>query len=589
MKKYRIFLRIRGFFRTIYVRGDISWHLGHIILSIAVGFAAGLSALLLHFLIEQMRNLFEPHNFTRNFSINGAFIVAIPFLGGIVYATMSRFFPREARERGVGSIIKALAINNGDIPFRVTLFHFFAPIISIGSGAPLGPESPAAKLGSGVGSLLAQVLQLKREERGIYTAAGGGAAIAAIFNAPIAGVFFGVEVILMNDLRSRAVSALIIAAVVADVVSRSVLGDQHIFIIPPVQGIGGIGVYPFFLLLGLLCGALCVLYFACRKFAAYLMNDRLRIRNEYLRILPVTLVFGALLLYSYNLFGMGYVPMNTIFMSGLEIHEAVVLLVLRLLFLALFLVGGAYGGTFAPALYLGALLGYAFSYGMNAFFSTQLDTLTCSLVGMGGVLAGINSIPLTAILLVFEVTGNYKFILPLMLVSIISALVARVYNGGDVYSLELRRAGIDLSGSGEIDLLGKIRVRSLMRRDFPVVSGRTPFRDLLSTLEHTDAGEVFVVNDQGIFAGVVSLRDVRGAMIDNEMSGLLIAGDVTIPVSCVYENDPVSRAIGKIEYYDIESIPVAREDAPTTIIGYLTRQDIIQAYQRLLEERKGTC
>ncbi len=215
-----------------YIDSDISWYIYHIFLSTLLGIVAGLSAILFHFLLETTRGFFEPGNFTQFFRADRFFLFVIPVIGALIIALLSRLFRRLSSDPGVTGVIKAILLKNGFIPLSKTIFHFIASIVTIGTGAPLGPEGPAAKLGSGVGSVMSQLLRLNKKDMRMYTAAGAGAAISAIFNAPIAGVFFGIEVVLLSDLKNQALSALIISSVVADIISRSVVHSAHVMVIP---------------------------------------------------------------------------------------------------------------------------------------------------------------------------------------------------------------------------------------------------------------------------------------------------------------------------------------------------------------------
>lgn len=567
--------------REGYLRTEISKYISHITLSILLGLFAGSGGILFHQLLEHMRMLFEFVSMqSRRFAdINVIFI--IPCIGAVIVAAMTRMFPAIAREGGVTSVIKAVTIRGGFIPFKNTLFHLVAPLVSIGSGAPLGPEGPAAKIGSGFGSLMAQFFGLNQRDMKMYTAAGAGAAISAVFNAPIAGVFFGVEVILLNDLRNQALSALIISSVVADVLSRAVLGNQHVFTIPS-YATGGIGEYPFFIALGILCGLVSLLFFKCRRLMGTIISQRLRIQNEYGKLIPVALVFGVVLMTYVQLYGIGYSAINELLNKQIPMNTIVALFVLKLLFFALFLEAGFFGGSFAPSLMLGVFFGFIFAHSARWLFDIPLDPIAFSLVGMGGVLAGINSIPLTSILLVFEVTNDYRFILPLMLVSIISYLVVVYVNRGSVYVLELLHEGIDVSQRSEIDLLGKIRVRDLKKSDFDVISHRTPFRGLMEALVKSRYGDVFVVDDREQLTGVVSLKEIRETMLSNELADLLIAGDITLPAPVVAEDDPVSLATQRLEECGLDVIPVVKNSGSRKISGVLTHQDIVSAYNRQL-------
>ena len=568
--------------RARYTSTDISKYISHIVFSVVLGLLAGAGAVAFHSMLEGTRHFFEFFNLRSYLGVDVNLVFVFPVVGALIVAAMTRYLPALARERDVTSVIKAVLLRNGFIPFRVTLFHFFAPIISIGSGAPLGPEGPAAKMGSGLGSLMSQFFRLNQREMRMYTVAGAGAAIAAVFNAPIAGVFFGIEVILLNDLKNQAMSALVISSVVADVFSRAVHGNKHVFRIPQYVT-GEVGEFPYFLMLAILCGVVSLLFFQLRRASGFLLIKKLGLRNEFIRLLPVAALFGIALLHFHELYGIGYNTINEVLNRHHSLAFVLALLFLKLVFMALFLEAGYYGGTFAPSLMIGVLMGHSFALTLNSLFALSLDPVAFALVGMGGVLAGINSIPLTSILLVFEVTGDYHFILPLMFVSIISYLVVIYVNRGSTYALELLKEGIDVSRRGEMDLLGKIKVKELRKADFDTVSHRTPFAKLSKILMHSTYGDVFVLDDRKELAGVISLRQVRQAILSNELTDLLIAGDVIDEVPVVTEDDPVSLAMQKIEEYDLETIPVLKSENERIVTGVLTHRDIIQAYNRLLD------
>lgn len=210
MKKY-----FQRAFNNLSQSSELYRYLSYLVLSSSVGAFAGVGATLFRILLNMMRGLFDTDNPVSLLMRYEYLIIFIPVIGGIIIATMTRLFPTAAGERGITSIIKSVLLRNGYIPLKVTAFHMAAPVIAIGTGAPLGPEGPSAKIGSGIGSLLCQVLRLPPNDMKMFTAAGAGAAIAAVFNAPIAGVFFGIEVILLNKIKNSFLGCFIIAAVAA--------------------------------------------------------------------------------------------------------------------------------------------------------------------------------------------------------------------------------------------------------------------------------------------------------------------------------------------------------------------------------------
>lgn len=568
----------------MYRGSDISRYVGQMLFAILIGALAGLGAMFFHYAVEVMRIVFTRPGLPPLTFLGLNLIVIIPVAGGLMVASATAAFPKTAREKGVDNVIKALIIKNGFIPLRTTIFHMVASILSIGTGAPLGPEGPVAKIGSGIGSFMSQRFHLNRKSMKVFTAAGAGAAISAVFNAPIAGVFFGIEVILLNDLKNEALSFLIISSVVADILSRALLGNETIFSIPEYPTIL-IAEYPWYLIFALSCGLLSLAYFGSRKFFKHLLDDILAFKNPYLRLLPVSLLFGIVLLKYDALFGMGYNTMNQVLNSQFPLPAVISLLLLRIIFLALFLTAGAYGGSYAPSLAIGAMFGFVFASTANLLFGVSLNPAAFALVGMGGMLAGINSTPLTAMMLVFELTRDYRIILPLMLASILSFVVVLYVNKRTVYAQALLKEGIDVSAMGEVDILGRVKVKQLMVPNVETVSYRMPFQELLRNLLHSAYGEVCVVNDEDQLMGVISLKSVRQALITHELVDLLIAADLVIPIPAVTENDPVSEALADIQKFDIENIPVVSSGPePCKITGILRHQDVLQAYNALREE-----
>jgi CIC family chloride channel protein len=581
---------IKSFIRPVkkyYIESEIFRYISHILLSILLGLLAGGGAILFHYLLEHMRFLFEGQSFRKIGEFPDFIIIFIPILGGVITSFMTLFLPEIAAKKGVLTVIKSIILKKGFIPVKETIFHLFAPIISIGTGVPLGPEGPAAKIGSGIGSYMSQKLSLSKSDMVMYTTAGAGAAISAAFNAPIAGVFFGIEVILLNDLKNRALSALIISSVVADILSRAYLGNVRVFTIPHYE-VGDIYSYPFYIGLAVLCGITALVYFKMSDSFGFFLNEKLNLYNPFLRLLPITIIFGFVLLRYEEIFGIGYNLINSVLAGNILFQTLIILFCLKVVFLVLFIQAGAFGGTFAPSLSIGALLGFAFALFMNKLFGIHLDPTAFALVGMGGVLSGINCIPLTSILLVFEVTNDYKFILPLMLASIVSYLVIIYFKKGNIYTIALMNENIDMSKRGELDILSKINAGMILQKDMDVVDYRMPFKELLRIIINAKYGDVFVVDADKRLLGIITLKDVRQTLMNNDLVDLLIAHDLIVQVPAVKESDPLTIAISKIKQYDIENIPVVSDTDEDRLAGIITYKDIMQSYNRMLDEADHT-
>lgn len=247
--------------------------------AILIGAAAGLAAVSFHLSIEFFNKIFFENTKDDLFFLGSAAVIIIPAVGMLIQSAMIHLAPEISKKRGVIEIIKSVALKGGYIPLRNTIFHFLAPVICIGSGGTVGPEGPAAQLGGGVASKLATLFRLSDQKRRIFTAAGAGAAIAAIFNTPLGGVFFALEIVLLNDFHAPTFSALILASVTASAISRIFLGNESIFSFS-VPHIGEYQNFYLFILIGLLCGLIGVLFLKYDTFASNLFKKKI------LKVLP---------------------------------------------------------------------------------------------------------------------------------------------------------------------------------------------------------------------------------------------------------------------------------------------------------------
>ncbi|MCL2025775.1 MAG: chloride channel protein [Leptospirales bacterium] len=571
---------IKSFFNT-----EIYVYASHVFLSVLLGILAGGCGVLFHYLIEKAGSFFEDNGAWLAGTFTEYYIVGIPIFGALLTATMTYFAPTIAKQKGVVTVIKAILINQGYIPLKETIFHLIAPIISIGTGIPLGPEGPSAKIGGGIGSFMSQTLRLKKGDMMMYTAAGAGAAISAVFNAPIAGVFFGIEVILLNDMRNRALSALIISCVVANIMSKMILPTGGIISIPDYH-LGEVYTYPFFIGLAVFCGIIALSYFYLSDIINNVIENVLKITNPYLKLLPAAIIFGFLLLKFPQLYGMGYDVLNNTLRNDVPVMLVGIILVFKLFFVVLFSKAGAYGGSFAPSIVMGAFAGFLFASGVNAVLGINLDPAAYALVGMGGVLSGVNSIPITSILLVFEMTADYKFILPLMLVSMISHLVVLYFKKGTAYSIDLLNTSTSTKGRSDLDILKKTLAKDILRDDIDKVDSQMPLRDAMNVLLRSGYGEIIVVDADDALVGVLSLKDVnlRQVLLDNTIIDKIIAEDIALAVPFAIENEPLHVAIQRMETDKsyIENMPVVAPGGTNRFVGIITHGDIMQAYEKQL-------
>ena len=554
---------------------DMKHYLQHILFSVVLGIASGLGAVAFHYLIScgQKASLFT------QISLSSYSIIAFPVIGAVIILLMVTLFPSLALEKGVVSAIKALISNNGYISLKTTVFNFTASLVSIGTGAPLGPEAPAAQIGCGIGSFMSRKLNLSKSDVVMYTAAAGGAAISAVFNAPIAGVFFGIEVLLLNDIKNNALSPLIIASVTSDLLSRSIMGDVRVFSFPSFLP-ATISDYPHLIGLGILCGLFSLLYSALSvKIRAFFARQK----YQYFMLPVVSLIFGIVLLKMPHLYGVGYDSISMTANGHFSIQTLILIFILKFFFVMAFLAAGGYGGIFAPSLVIGAVGGYIFSSLMNTYLGMTSNAVLYCLAGMGGMLAGMNSVPLTAIILVFEMTNDYRLVLPLMMTSVISYVFTMNYNKHTVYAKALLGSGIDVTRRGDADILGSLKVRDLGTKPSVIVKQNAYFSELLSTVLSSDEGTVFVVDEDNRLCGIVSLNNIRQTIAVSGMESLFIVSDLMTPFAAVTLESSISDAAEASEKCGTPLIPVVDSLETLNVTGSLSQHDIIAAYNNQLE------
>ncbi len=472
------------------------------IYAILTGAVVGLAAVLFHESIIFVTNL----SFN---SIPNYLYFLIPAAGMLILSIMTYLAPDTAKKKGVSEVIKAVALRGGYIPLRTTLFHFIAPVICIGTGNTVGPEGPVAQLGGGLSSKIGSILGLSDARRRIFTAAGAGAVISAVFNSPLGGIFFALEIVLLNDFQTPTFSALVLASVTASAISRIFLGNTPTFIFDEIA-IGSYNDLYIFAILGLAAGLLSLLFIRYSDTVERIFKDKILKRvPRWIPMIVIGIVMGIAGFYFQGIFGIGYEAINNI-LAGTEVWTVVlILLALKFILVPLILYSGGFGGLFAPSLFIGACAGFLYAFGINHFFGADLDTTTYVLVGMGAVLGGVNSIPISAILIIFEMTKNYTFILPLMLAVILSTTIVQVFLKGSIHIKHLEREGYKISSGRETNILRSIFVDDVMRSDVFLIPENTSIGMLMSKLLDEPHASFYTINEKGDLVGTITENELR--------------------------------------------------------------------------------
>jgi chloride channel protein, CIC family len=422
-----------------------------IALAFMTGVAAGVGAIVFHFMIDGFTLLFSGH---RDFSAAGHasnplvpgmgiwFVVLAPVVGGLIYGPLVARFAPEARGHGVPEVMLAVHSNGGRIRPRVALVKSLASAICIGSGGSVGREGPIVQIGSAIGSLSGQLLRIPESQVRLLVACGAAGGIAATFNAPLAGVFFALELIL-RSFRPRSFGLVALSAVTATAIARAAFGD-HTFMSLPGFGVSSPLELVLYAGLGVLCTGVGRAFIKV-LYAGEDLADRLWRGPEWLRPAVGGVLLGAVLLAVPQMYGVGY----PVLLHAVDGHYVIVFLLAllgaKLLATSLTMWIGGSGGVFAPTLFMGAMLGSA--YGAIAHGLAPHVAMTAGaygVVGMAAAFAATTRAPITAVLIILELTGESHIVLPLMVAVAVGTALSGAVSRDTIYTLKLRRRGIEI-------------------------------------------------------------------------------------------------------------------------------------------------
>jgi len=509
--------------------------------------------------------------------------ILLPALGGMVVGPLVYFGAREAKGHGVPEVMEAVALRNGFIRKRVVVIKSLASAITIGTGGSVGREGPIVQIGSAIGSTIGQLLHVSADRMKILVGCGAAAGIAATFNAPIAGSMFALEIIL-GDFGLATFSPIIISSVTATAISRHYLGDFPAFLVPQHKMVS-FWEFPFYLGLGLFCAVIAVIFIK----VLYRTEDIFDELNfpEYLKAIVGGAVLGAMSLLFPHLLGVGYGAIDQALM-GLSAWWVLLLLIpFKILATSITIGSGGSGGIFAPSLFLGAMAGSLFGMGVHTLFPELTATPGAyGLVGMAAVVGGTTHGPLTAILIIFEMTGDYKIILPLMTTCIISTVAGRQMMRESIYTLKLIRRGIDIRAGKEVNVLKSIPVKEVMNPNVETLTESLTMEQLADIVSKSKHNSFPVLDEDGNLTGMLSYIDYRDAVFDENLKDLVVVKELaSSKVVTVTLDDNLFDALEKISVRDFSLLPVVDSNNPKKLIGILTRRDIIGAYTRAVVKK----
>lgn len=568
-------------------------------LAVLVGAATGLAAVVFIKLIVAIQN-FSYGTIAASLPSLGMWLyLIVPILGGLLVGPLI-LFAHEAKGHGVPEVMQALVLRGGRIRARVAATKIVASALCIGTGGSAGREGPIIQVGSALGSSVGQVLRLSDERVRNLVACGAAAGIAANFNAPIAGVAFAIEV-LMCSLHMRTFGNVVIAAVAASVVSRSFLGDRLAFQVPAYSMNNPLELF-FYLLLGLAAALAGIAFIRMLSYAENLF-EKANI-PQLLKPAVGGLLLGLLGLIFMQLPGLTFpagaasigagvsTPLPHLYGTGFPfIEEAIqgrtaLWLLLLLIFVkplatAFTLGSGNSGGIFAPSLFLGAMLGGAMGHLFMLWFpGLNISTGAFALVGMAAVFSATARSPLTAMLIVFEMSNDYEMILPLMAAGITASAFASWLHPESIYTLKLAERGVRFVEGRDMDIMQGVKISEVMRNHPVTIHRNASFAEGIALFQENNLLGFPVLSDDKKLCGIVTLQDFHRAQSKegfNPRTVQVIDLAVTEPIT-VFPDEPIWAAIQKMSPRDLARLPVISRDGSGTLCGVISRSDILRAY-----------
>jgi CIC family chloride channel protein len=503
--------------------------------------------------------------------------VIIPAVGGLGVGLIVKYFAPETKGHGVPEVMEAVAVKGGFIRKRVAVAKAVASALTIGTGGSTGREGPIIQIGAALGSTLGRYVSLNPHRVKVFVGCGAAAGIASAFNAPVAGALFAAEVILADFTVPR-LGPVVVASVSATAMTRALFGDERAFLLPNFDFRSVLEFLPY-TLLGIVCGLASVVFIrTLYRVEDYFDESRIR---PLLRPVVGGILVGGLSLATPFILGTGYEGITNVVLGKGVWYLFLALAAAKLLATSFTLGSGGSGGIFAPSLFLGACLGGALGDVTHRLLpGITAEPGAYAVVGMGGLVAGTTHAPITAILILFEMTGDYRIILPLMFTCVTSVFVSSRLHRDSVYTEKLSRRGVNLQGGREVNLLRTQRVGDVMHTSVEIVPGDQPMAQLTERVLESPHSQFFV-EENGKLLGVIYATEIRQMVFDQTLNDLVIARDLVEPTAlALHPDDTLDQAIRLFSQSSLDEIPVLDRQDRHHILGVVTHADCINAYNR---------
>jgi len=501
------------------------------------------------------------------------------FLAGLIL----HYGLKGVRGEGIAEIMEAVSLKGGALKLRRVLTKSLSTVFLIGSGGSAGREGPIVQIGAAAAAELSDRLRVSWERRRILIGCGVAAGMAAAYNAPIGASFFVMEIIIGN-FAMDIFGPLVLASVVSTLITRATLGGGPIYQIPqfrmetPWEGI------PYFFL-GIAAGLIALAFRESLR-CTELLFKRLALPT-YGKVVLGGVAVGAMSIAFPHVWGNGYEAVSLTLNGVLSPSFVAMLLLMKIAATSATVGSGGSGGIFTPTLFVGAALGSTFGYLVHQVWSAAATNPNAyALVGMAGLLAGVTHAPITAALIVFEMSQNYGMIVPLMVTSALGSLTARRFKADSLYAEKVRQRGIDIDVELEGATLRAIQVRDVLQRQVPTISPETRLPDIFRRFLAIRSDYLYVVDRQGRLIGVINLHDVKDLLNARHSANLIIAYDLAQKVPMITPEESLSEVLEQFWAQEVGHLPVVQSLEEPVLLGIVSRRDVIGAFDREVLKRK---
>lgn len=558
--------------------------------AILIGIWAGLTAVLLkvvvHFLTVNIHKLSETYSWI---------YLVTPVIGILLTVLFVRYVIQEKLKPGTWAVLLAIAKKSSKIEKKDTYSQAVTSAITVGMGGSVGLESPIVQTGSAIGSTFAQYFPVSYRDRTLMLACGAAAGIAAAFNAPITGVLFALEVLLV-DISVSSFIPLLIAGAVGALCSKIILKEGILLSFKHVTEFDYHNV-PFYMLLGIVCGLVAVYYVKTLLLTQDFLTRYLK--GTFVRVFIGGLLLGGLIWIFPSLFGDGYTTITALaeqepgrlvensFMSRFEDRQLILIVTIFVVSLVkVFAVGftlgsGGNGGNFAPSLFIGACLGFALSSLLVMAGFHRVTVANFTMVGMAGVLTGVFHSPLTGIFLIAEATGGYELMIPLMIVAALSSGVAKFLKQPSLDETILKRQAADVSFDRDAQLISHLSTSDCIETDFAPILTKSTLRQLIDVIAHSKRNIFPVIDEEQKLLGVIVLEDIRETMFNTSLYDTVIVDKLMRPpVVKAFIDEDMASVMAKFDKSTVWNMPVLDHGK---YVGFISKSNIFSNYRKRLK------